>query len=324
MSDDGMSDVGEVGVVDLRSGDDECAAAIDRACRDDGFFVIVGHGVATGLVDRLDAAARDFFALADDEKEQVAMRRGGLAWRGWFPLGGELTSGRPDQKEGLYFGEELPAGDRRPMHGPNLFPERPAELRDLVLEYLDAVTALGRRVVGLVDRALGVDGRLAALVAEPLVLFRIFGYPPLAAPGDGGNDDDADEFSVGEHTDYGLLTLLRQDDAGGLEVRGPEGWRSVAPVPDSFVCNIGDMLEKATGGRYRSTPHRVRNRSGRYRVSMPLFLDPGWDARVEPLVRADGAAADGDRWDGADPHLFDGPYGDYVWAKVGKVFPDLR
>lgn len=320
----GVVGVSGVDVVDLRRGDDDCAAAIDRACRQDGFFVVVGHGVSAALADRLDAAAREFFALPDDEKAAIAMRHGGAAWRGWFPVGGELTSGRPDRKEGIYFGQELPAADERPMHGPNLFPERPAGLKDLVLDYLDAVTAVGQRVVALMDRALGVDGRLAGLVDEPLVLFRIFGYPPLAvpaAPDDGGSGD---EFSVGEHTDYGLLTLLRQDDAGGLEVRGPDGWRSVAPVADSFVCNIGDMLEKATGGRYRSTPHRVRNRSGRYRVSMPLFLDPGWDARVQPLVRAGGPTVAGERWDGADPHLFDGRYGDYVWDKVGKVFPDLR
>jgi polar amino acid transport system ATP-binding protein len=95
----------------------------------------------------------------------------------------------------------------------------------------------------------------------------------------------------------------------------------VTPVPDTFVCNLGDMLEKLTGGQYRSTPHRVR-RPTSDRISMPYFFDPGWDARVEPL--RDGPGADPERWDRADPHLFEGTYGDYVWSKVGKVFPGLR
>lgn len=305
-----------VPVIDLRGDDADVAAAIDRACRTRGFFLVTGHGVPAELVDALDSAARAFFALDDAVKEPTAMRHGGRAWRGWFPLGGELTSGRPDRKEGLYFGAELPP-DERPMHGPNLFPSEPTELRDLVLRYLDELTALGHRLVGLLDVGLGAGGRLAHLVADPLVLFRIFGYPPALADAD-------EEWGVGEHTDYGLLTILHQDDAGGLEVRAGDGWIEVPPVPGSFVCNIGDMLDKATGGAYRSTPHRVRNRSGSYRVSMPFFFDPGWDARVERLVDVDAGERGGhDRWDGADPHLFDGPYGDYVWGKVGKVFPDL-
>ena len=287
--------------------------AIDSACRDRGFFVITGHGVDQRLVDDLDAAARGFFALDELAKEPFAMRHGGSAWRGWFPLGGELTSGRPDQKEGLYFGEELPAGDRRPMHGPNLIPDIPPQLRGLVLEYLDRLTALGHLLVGAIDRALGADERLVAITADPLVLFRIFGYPP-----------QRDGWGVGEHTDYGLLTMLHQDDSGGLEVRDGDQWVEVPPVAGSFVCNIGDMLDRATGGVYRSTAHRVQNRSNRYRVSMPFFFDPGWEARVERIVgHAPSAGGANDRWDGADPHLFEGTYGDYVWSKVGKVFPDL-
>ena len=300
----------ELPVIDLRTGDD-AAIAIDEACRSRGFFVVTGHGVSLDLVADLDACARAFFARPDAEKEPIAMRHGGRAWRGWFPLGGELTSGRPDQKEGLYFGAELPADDRRPMHGPNLFPAEPAELRRLVLRYLDELTALGHRLVALLDRGFGADGRLSSVVADPLVLFRIFGYPA-----------GTEGWGVGEHTDYGLLTILHQDESGGLQVRDGDTWTDVPPLPGSFVCNIGDMLEKATGGVYRSTPHRVQNTSSRYRVSMPFFFDPGWDARVERLVEdtPTGVA----RWDGADPHLFDGTYGDYVWQKVGSVFPDLR
>ena len=88
---------------------------------------------------------------------------------------------------------------------------------------------------------------------------------------------------MGEHTDYGLLTLLAQDDNGGLQVRSPAGWIDAPPIPGTFVCNIGDMLDRLTGGWYRSTPHRVRNDSGRDRLSFPFFFDPDFAAEVPPL-----------------------------------------
>ena len=119
---------------------------IDAACRDTGFLLVTGHGVDRALRDDLERLSREFFALPDETKEQIAMPRGGLAWRGWFPVGGELTSGRPDQKEGIYFGTELPLTDPRvaagtPLHGPNLFPSEPAGLGPTVLRWIEQVTA---------------------------------------------------------------------------------------------------------------------------------------------------------------------------------------
>ena len=301
------------------------AAAIDAACRDTGFFSIVGHGVPPELGQRLDHLAREFFALPESEKAAIAMANGGRAWRGWFPVGGELTSGRPDLKEGLYFGQELAADDPRvvaglPLHGANLFPDRPAGLRPAVLEYLDAVTAVGRLVLRGVALGLGLDPAWFDdhLTADPLVLFRIFHYPPPVA--------GAGQWGVGEHTDYGLVTLLAQDGSGGLEVRSRHGWVPVPPAPGAFVVNIGDMLERMTGGRYRSTPHRVRNTSGTDRLSFPLFLDPAWNADVLPVPALTAPANDEapSRWDGADVMDWSGTYGAYLLGKVGKVFPDLR
>ena len=306
------------------------AAEIDAACRDTGFFYIVGHGVAPELLTRVDVLAREFFAWPDAEKARIAMANGGRAWRGWFPLRGELTSGVPDQKEGLYFGEELGPDDPRvraalPLHGANLFPEQPAALRDAVLEYIDALTAVGQCVLRGVSLALGLDEGWfdRHLTAAPTVLFRIFRYPPVPPDVNG-------EWSVGEHTDYGLLTILAQDDTGGLEVRTRDGWIAAPPISDAFVVNLGDMLERMTGGRYQSTPHRVRNTSAHDRLSLPLFLDPAWDAEVLPVphvAASAGAGADdaaNDRWDGASVHDWSGTYGDYLLAKVGKVFPVLR
>ena len=323
-----MSDAVPIVDVSALVGDGDprpAATAIDRACRDVGFFYVVGHGVDAGLRAELDRLARAFFALPDEEKAAISMARGGRAWRGWFPVGGELTSGVPDLKEGLYLGAELPPDDPRvsagrPLHGPNLFPEQPAGLRAVVLEYLDAMTRLGQAILGGMALGLGLERSWFAehLTDDPVLLFRIFHYPP-APPDDGG-------WGVAEHTDYGLLTILGQDEHGGLQVRGPTGWIDAPPVPDSFVCNLGDMLERLTGGAYRSTPHRVRNTSGADRLSFPFFLDPSWDAVVERLPIVDRPVGDvgaADRWDHASVHGFTGTYGEYLLGKVSKVFPEL-
>jgi isopenicillin N synthase-like dioxygenase len=313
-------------------GDERGAAAeIDVACRECGFFSIVGHGVDAALRARLDASAREFFALGDREKAEIAMARGGRAWRGWFPVGGELTSGKPDQKEGSYFGVELGREDARvragvPLHGPNLFPRRPDTLRDAVLGYMDELTRVGHAVMRGIALALGLreDWFARDLTSDPTILFRIFHYP---ADADAHTPKDAGAWGVREHTDYGLLTILLQDDTGGLQVRSRSGWVDVPPDPDAFVCNLGDMLERMTRGRYRSTPHRVRNTSDRGRLSFPFFFDPGWDAVVRPVPAVGGnVSPEGQpepRWDGASVHDLTGTYGDYLLTKVAKVFPAL-
>ncbi|MGQ0831703.1 MAG: isopenicillin N synthase family dioxygenase [Microthrixaceae bacterium] len=303
----------------------EVGHALDAACRDFGFFYVTGHGVEEHLQERLDALARATFALSEPDKAEIAMPRGGRAWRGWFPLEGELTSGRADRKEGIYFGAELAEDDPRvaaglPLYGPNLFPRQVPDLRPIVLAYLDGMTALGHALVRGLAVGLGLDAGWFHdnLTADPLVLFRIFRYPPerdLVDP----------NWGVAEHTDYGLLTILRQDAIGGLEVHAPSGWIAAPPIPGTFVCNLGDMLERMTGGRYRSTPHRVRNASGADRFSFPFFFDPAWDAEVIPVpLPGEGTAAARARWDGEDVFAFDGTYGEYLLGKVGKVFPDLR
>jgi isopenicillin N synthase-like dioxygenase len=300
------------------------AGQIQAACRGYGFFYVTGHGVPADLIAELADASAEFFALPEPDKLEIAMARGGRAWRGYFPVGAELTSGRPDLKEGLYFGAELPADDPRvlagwPLHGRNLFPAQVPRLRPLVLAYLDALTTAGQAVLTGVALSLGLDDDYfaASYAADPTILFRIFHYPPSAPAGV--------DWGVGEHTDYGLVTLLAQDDSGGLQVATPAGWIDAPPVAGTLVCNIGDMLDRMTGGWYKSTPHRVRNVSGHGRLSFPFFLDPGFTDEVPPLPDHAAAAGDGSRrWDGQDLQAFSGTYGDYLLGKVAKVFPQLR
>jgi isopenicillin N synthase-like dioxygenase len=307
------------------TGQENVAAQLGHACRESGFFYVVGHGVDAGVQRRLHDLSRQFFAQDVDTKMRIRMALGGRSWRGYFRVGDELTSGKPDQKEGLYFGTELPADHQlvqvgTPLHGRNLFPGDPAGFREAVLDYMAALTPLGHRLMAGLALSLGLEESYFAdrYTGEPLILFRIFNYPPPRDPA---------LWGVGEHTDYGLLTILWQDEAGGLEVRSRSRWVAAPLVPGSFVCNIGDMLDRMTRGLYRSTPHRVRNSAPRDRLSLPFFFDPSFFARVQPIdlpgleMTPDDRA---ERWDGASVHAFQGTYGDYLLNKVGKVFPQLR
>lgn len=305
-------------IIDLSRPLPEAARDIESACRENGFFYLSGHGVPPSLMAELDGAARAFFDLPLHKKMHISMANGGKAWRGFFPVGDELTSGRPDLKEGLYFGTELALDHPLPLHGANQFPAEIPSLKPAVLDYMNVLTGVAQQVMRAIAVSLGLDAEYFAssYTANPTILFRIFHYPPSPV--------DSPDWGVGEHTDYGLLTLLAQDANGGLQVRSPDGWIDAPPIPGAFVCNIGDMLDKMTGGYYRSTPHRVRNVSGNERLSFPFFFDPDFTASVPPLP---GAARRGDdgypRWDGADLQAFTGTYGDYLVAKVAKVFPQL-
>jgi len=300
----------------------KAAAEIGAACRDLGFFYATGHAIAEATMVSLMAVSRRFFALPEAEKMKISMARGGRAWRGFFPVGGELTSGRPDIKEGVYFGEELGPDDPRvkaglPLHGANLFPQTAPEMKPAVMTFMREAEQSAHAIMEGVALSLGLDAQYfrRAYTAQPTMLFRIFHYP-ASAPDQG--------WGVGEHTDYGLLTLLAQDDIGGLEVKTADGWINAPPVPGALVCNIGDMLDRLTGGTYRSTPHRVLNSSGRSRLSFPFFFDPGFDARIVPLPEHALARDDSaERWDRTNVHAFTGTYGDYLLGKVAKVFPDL-
>ena len=308
--------------------------AIGTACQDVGFFQVVGHSIRSELQTDLHDCARQFFALPRSTKREIEMANAGLRWRGYFEVGEEVTSGVVDEKEGLYFAAERPESDTRPLHGPNLFPpdEVAPGLRTAVLDYMDANAELARVLLGAIGASIGLpsDETFARDFAEPTTLFRIFHYPPHEARwGD-------DTFAVGEHTDYGFITLLRQDDSGGLQAQlGSGEWVEVPPVPGAIVVNLGDALEFCTGGLLRATPHRVQQRrdANAGRFSFAYFYDPTFDAELRSRVhllppalraRADErrASAPG-RWDGQRLDAFRGTYADYLIGKVSKVFPEL-
>jgi isopenicillin N synthase-like dioxygenase len=366
---DAVSGFSQVRIIDIGplldgTGRQRVANDIALACAECGFFYIVGHGIEENLQYRLESLSRQFFAQDLEAKMAIRMELSGRAWRGYFPVGGELTSGKPDLKEGIYFGAELSddhplvkAGT--PLHGQNLFPADMPEFRLAVLDYLGAMTTLGHALMAGIALSLGLDASYFAnrYTTDPLILFRIFNYPPdlpRAGPtslrgssvgarrqasakatavrrsfskgGSASEGGPEPQWGVGEHTDYGLLTMLKQDESGGLEVKSRSRWIPAPPIRGSFVCNIGDMLDRMTGGRYRSTPHRVRNLARRDRLSFPFFFDPNFAAEIKPIDLPDAERVASDRqerWDRASVHEFRGTYGDYVLGKVSKVFPQL-
>jgi isopenicillin N synthase-like dioxygenase len=301
------------------------ADQIKQACQDYGFFYIVGHGVNEELQQQLEHLSQKFFAQEVETKLKIRMALGGRAWRGYFPVGNELTSGRPDLKEGIYFGAELEESHPLvkagiPMHGRNLFPSHIPQFRETVLDYIESMTKLGHTLMAGIALSLGLGKSYFAdrYTQDPLVLFRIFNYPPNPS-------SSQSAWGVGEHTDYGVLTILKQDNVGGLQVKSKSGWIDAPPIPGSFVCNIGDMLDRMTRGLYRSTPHRVQNLSTTNRLSFPFFFDPNFKVEVKPIELNDVVVNDdkSDRWDKASVHEFRGTYGEYLLNKVSKVFPEL-
>lgn len=297
----------------------QTAKQLHDACRKHGFFYVQNHGVEIQLQSELERVTRDFFALDEAEKMKIHMMLGGKAIRGYFPIGGELTSGKPDLKEGIYFGTEdddIQAGSLA-MHGKNLWPEFLPELQPLVVVYMAAMKNLGDKIMRAVALSLELPIHYFehGVCSDPFQLFRAFQYP--SAP-------NTDSWGVGEHTDYGLLTILRQDHVGGLQIFSENSWINAPVIPNTFICNIGDMLDRMTNGYYRSTRHRVRNSSYENRLTFPFFYDPSFHSEPSVIDRfSDRKDENTDRWDGVDVYQFKGTYGNYISNKVRKVFPEL-
>ncbi|MCX8102483.1 MAG: isopenicillin N synthase family oxygenase [Geminicoccaceae bacterium] len=280
-------------VIDLdrlerEGGLEAAAAAIGAACREIGFFYLVGHGIEEAARERVFAAARAFFALPPDAKEAVSIARSPHN-RGYVGLAVEALDPRRggDRKEAFNIGLELAPDDPElaagiPFRGLNQWPDLPG-FRETLLAWFDACWALGRRLHRAIARDLGLAPDFFEPVLDrPMATLRLLHYPPA--------DPSAPEApGAGEHTDYGNLTLLATEAVGGLEVRRRDGaWIAAPFVPGAFVCNIGDCLERWTNGVYRSTPHRVASPRGRDRYSIAFSLDPNPDALVACLPSCTG------------------------------------
>ncbi len=285
-----------VPVIDLRpllrgtsDGAQTVAHAIGAAARDIGFFAVANHGIDAALVDDLFAASHAFFALPETQKARVAIERSpqylGYARYASERLAPQLPG---DAKESFNMGREIAADDPlyvagTPFVGLNQWPELPG-FRATLIAYYDALLALGMTLHRAIALDLGINPDFFRdAFRQPISALRLLHYPPH--PG----EFDGHQYGAGPHTDYGNITLLAQDHNGGLEVRTRGGeWIAVDPIPDTFVCNIGDALMRWSNDVYVSNPHRVVNRSGNDRYSAAFFCEPDPDALIACLPECSG------------------------------------
>jgi isopenicillin N synthase-like dioxygenase len=291
--------MGAVPLIDLRRGQADVASAIDRACRQIGFFVIDGHGVPEDVADAAWDAGRAFFALPLERRLEVAMPEAGYPY-GYCPLSAETlasslgTASPPDLKETYAIGpvdppprplEAMSDADERAVYAANLWPAAVPSLRPAWERYYRAMAELSRRLMDAFAAALGLpDNWFAPYIDRHGSAMRMIRYPHVdraALPG---------QLRAGAHTDYGTLTVLRQDAApGGLEVRSTDGqWVPIPFEPGTYVVNIGDLMARWTNDRWRSTLHRVvlpppDSRGSTERFSFPFFHNANWDALIECL-----------------------------------------
>ncbi|NLE82021.1 MAG: isopenicillin N synthase family oxygenase [Rhodococcus sp.] len=258
---------------------------IHKAARDTGFFYIENHGVPQAVLDSLLETAATFFALPLEDKLAADIKNS-TCYRGYEPLAAQtLDEGsKPDNKEGFQIGRDLSAEHPKVVrgvanHGPNQWLPGMPEMRTELEDYRDRMTALGRHLLGLLALSLDQpEDYFEPGFPEHVVTTRLLHYPPQPAVLEGN------ELGAGAHTDWGLITMLLQDEVGGLEVLNADGdWIRAPHIPGTFVVNLGDLVPVLTNGLYRSNAHRVLNTAEVDRYSVPTFLDLDYDYVIEPV-----------------------------------------
>jgi isopenicillin N synthase-like dioxygenase len=255
------------------------AATVDQALQTAGFLLVTGHGVDPALRDGIREAARAFFRLPPAAKEPYAVKVGG---RGWLGPGAEAngyaegTETPPDLKESWSFASEEPTGDAEvdaEWFLPNVWPTEAPELHTMVTDYLGRMRTLSDQLLELLAAALGRSADFfTGHTAHPTWGFNINWYPGTDTVG----EPEPGQFRIGPHTDFGTVTVLdRQQGKGGLQVyidpaQGGRGWEDAPYDPEAFTINIGDLMARWTGDRWRSGRHRV--------------LPPPADAPAEELM----------------------------------------
>ncbi|BCR86035.1 isopenicillin N synthase family dioxygenase [Aspergillus chevalieri] len=276
-------------------GEDSAAKAklvesIKGCCLYNGFFQIIGHRVPIELQQAVMRCTKRFFEMPLEQKLKIDKNNNTFN-RGYELLRSQMLEAGtgPELKEGLYIGEEIPEDhpyfiQRKLNSGPNQWPqtiEDPEEFQRTSMKYYRAVFDLAKDVLGVLALTLGVDATyFDPLTDGAVATMRFLHYP--------AQTKDADEKlnrGIGAHTDFGCVTLLLQDEVDGLQVLDvPTGeWLDIQPVPGAYVVNLGNLFMRMANDKYKSNTHRVINKSGRERYSIPFFFSGNPDYLCECL-----------------------------------------
>jgi isopenicillin N synthase-like dioxygenase len=276
--------VASVSLTDADRNPDAFAQELGSSFEEYGFAIVRDHGISQDLIERAEEKAKAFFALPEEVKRSYLIPGGGGA-RGYTAFGVETAKGAQsfDLKEFWHVGRELAAGHRyREVMGDNVWPAEVADFKDVFLELYDAFDAAGLKILAAIARFLGVDeDYFADTVREGNSVMRLLHYPPQ-------KEATGNHIRAGAHEDINTITLLIGAEEAGLELKTKDGrWLPVSPKAGELVVNIGDMLQRLTNGRLRSTSHRVVNpapeRASHARYSMPFFLHFRPDFIIEAL-----------------------------------------
>jgi isopenicillin N synthase-like dioxygenase len=261
----------------------QVAAQIDAASTEFGCFCVVGHGIDVGVVEPLMAAARRFFATEDAVQRRAQVVRHARAGQGAFAPVEELAMRRSDLTS-FFFEAQLTlanthASATKSEFRQSFMPDVPG-LRDPVLDYMCSLTGLSHKLMAMLARGLRLEDSyfVDRYTGCPETSFRVLHYPQVAV------ERAATDPSAGGREGTGLLTLLKQDVGGGLELNYRDQWLQLPAVPNSFICNLGQALAQLTNGRYASRAHRVRNSAETHRLSMAFCFDPAPNATLEPIA----------------------------------------
>ena len=276
--------VASVSLSDADRNPEAFAQELGSSFEEYGFAIVRDHGIPQDLIDRAEAKAKEFFALPEEVKRSYLLPGTGGA-RGYTAFGVETAKGAQahDLKEFWHVGRELAAGHRyREVMGDNVWPAEVADFREVFLELYDAFDAAGLKILAAIARYLGVDeDYFADTVREGNSVMRLLHYPPQ-------KEATGNHIRAGAHEDINTITLLIGAEEAGLELKTKDGrWLPVSPKAGELVVNIGDMLQRLTNGKLRSTSHRVVNpapdRASHARYSMPFFLHFRPDFVIEAL-----------------------------------------
>ena len=271
-----------IDIAPLLDGSDKMGVArqIRWALSNTGFMYVKNHGIAQDFVDDVFGVTRRFFDLPMAEKMALHVGKSDVALRGYIePFGENVDPTKSkDLKECFDLGPER-ATVEGPFFGPNPWPANFPEFRELVYGYHERMVDLSKKLLRGIALSLDLpETWFEPLMKDPISIQRLLHYPSQT-----GHVDE-NIIGIGAHTDYGNLTILAQDDVGGLQVMNRDGdWVEGTPVRGSFVINIGDLIQKLTNDIYLANMHRVINTSGRERYSIPFFIDADFDAVIAPL-----------------------------------------